>query len=92
MKCKGVYPYEYMDSWERFEGKTLPSKEMFYSKLYMENISDKDYHHAQQVWNIIAPENEEITLGVYHDVYLATDVLLLADVFETFRDTCLKHI
>ena len=91
MRRKGVYPYEYMDSWERFEEKTLPSKEMFYSKLYMENISDKDYHHAQQVWNIIAPENEEITLGDYHDVYLATDVLLLADVFETFRDTCIKH-
>ena len=57
----------------------------------MEGIKDKDYEHAQQVWNRITPEGDQVTLGDYHDVYLATDVLLLADVFETFRDTCLQH-
>ena len=53
MRRKGVYPYEYMDSWEKFEETRLPAKEAFYSKLNMEGISDKDYEHAQQVWNIM---------------------------------------
>ena len=57
----------------------------------MKGISDQDYKHAQQVWNRITSEHENITLGDYHDVYFATDVLLLADIFETFRDTRLKH-
>ena len=57
----------------------------------MKGISDQDHEHAQQVWNRITPEHENITLGDYHDAYLAADVLLLADVFETFRDTCLKN-
>ena len=57
----------------------------------MKGISDLDYEHAQQVWNRITPEHENITPGDYHDFYLATDVLLLADVFETFRNTCLKN-
>ena len=54
-------------------------------------ISDQDYEHAQQVWNRITPEQENITLGDYHDVYLEADVLLLADMFETFQNTCLKN-
>ena len=87
MRRKGVYPYEYMDSWERFEETKLPPKKAFYSKLYMEDISNKDYEHAQQVWNIM----DKKTLGSYHDVYLKTDVLLLADIFENFRDMCLEH-
>ena len=87
MRRKGVYPYEYVDSWDKFEETELPPKEAFYSKLYMKGISDKDYEHAQQVWSSM----KERTLGEYHDVYLKTDVLLLADVFETFRETCLKH-
>ena len=79
-----------MDSWNRFEETELPSKEQFYSKLNMEGISDEDFEHAKKVWDLITPESQT-TLGDYHDVYLTTDVLLLADVFETFRDTCIEH-
>ena len=85
---KGVYPYEYMDGWEKFEETTLPAKDAFYSRLNMKGISDQDYEHAQQVWNTM----EKKTLGCYHDTYLKTDVSLLMDVFETFRNTCLKTI
>ena len=84
---KGVYPYEYIDGWENFEKASLPPKDAFYSRLNMKGISDQDYEHAQQVWNIM----EEKTLGCFHNTYLKTDVLLLANVFGTFRDTCLKH-
>ena len=81
---KGVYPYEYMDSFERFEEGELPPQEAFYSKLNLSEISDEDYKHAQNVWENIGCKD----LGEYHDVYLCTDVLLLADVFENFRQTC----
>ena len=83
---KGVYPYEYMDSFERFEETKLPPQEAFYSKLTMEGVSDEDYNHAQQVWGKMRCRD----LGDYHDVYLCTDVLLLADVFENFRSTCMN--
>ena len=84
---KGVYPYEYMDSWERFEETALPPKEAFYSKLSDEHISDSDYAHAQHVWKTF----ECRTLGDYTVLYCRTDVLLLADVFENFRKTCQKQ-
>ena len=84
---KGVYPYDYMDSMERFQEQALPSKNCFYSQLNGEGISDEDYEHAQNVWKAFAMKN----MGDYHDLYLKTDTLLLADVFETFRDTCLAH-
>ena len=87
MRRKGVYPYDYMDGWEKFEQTSLPPKDAFYSRFNMKGNSDQDYEHAQQVWNII----EKKTLGCYHDAYLKTDVLLLADVFETFRNTCQGH-
>ena len=77
---KGVYPYEYMDSWERFNEISLPDKKYFYSELNSEDISDKDHLHAQKVFCT--------DIGDYHDLYVQCDTLLLADVFEKFRDTC----
>ena len=70
---KGVYPYEYMDSWEKFEETTLPAKEAFYSKLNLENISDEDYLHAQKVW--VWKVFEINNLGDYHDLYFQSDTL-----------------
>ena len=84
---KGVYPYEYMDGLKKFEETSLPPKGAFYSWLNMKGISDHEYEHAQQVWNTM----EKKTLSCCHDTYLKTDVLLLADVFEAFRNTCLKN-
>ena len=81
---KGVYPYEYIDSFDRFEETSLPSKSAFYSSLTDESISSEDYQHAQNVWDIFDIKN----LGEYHDLYLQSDVLLLADVFENFREVC----
>ena len=86
MSQKGVYPYDFMDSFEKFNEK-LPSKEDFYSILNDEHISDKDYAHAQNVWNTFNLKN----MGEYHDLYLKSDILLLADVFENFRKTCLQY-
>ena len=83
---KGVYPYEYMDNWERFDETLLPSKESFYSNLNMENIDDIDYRHGNNVFKRFKLKN----LGEYHDLYVQSDTLLLADVFENFRKTCLK--
>ena len=82
---KGVYPYEYMDSWERFEETQLPPKERFFSTLNDCAITDADYEHAQLVWEKFGIKN----LGEYHDLYVETDVLLLADVFENFRTLCI---
>ena len=83
---KGVYPYEYMDSWEKFDETTLPPKEAFYSNLNLEDISDEDYAHAQKVWDVFEIKNR----GEYHDLYVQSDTLLLADVFENFRNMCLE--
>ena len=84
---KGVYPYDYMNSWNKFDETKLPKKEYFYSKLYEENITDKDYARANIVWKHFNIKN----LGEYHDLYLMTDVYLLTDVFENFRDMCLNY-
>ena len=87
MVRKGVYPYDYMDSFDKFNDK-LPIKEEFYSILNDEHISDEDYENAQDVWNTFSLKN----MGEYHDLYLQSDILLLADVFENFRKTCLEII
>ena len=86
MSQKGVYPYDYMDSFSKFRLK-LPKKESFYSILNDSNISDKDYEHAQKVWKTFNMKN----MGEYHDTCLISDVLLLSDVFENFRKTCLEY-
>ena len=87
VKRKGVYPYEYMDSLERFKENKLPPKESFYSRLTGECISNEDYEHAKNVWDVFEMKN----LQDYHDLYNETDVLLLADVFENFRNICLNN-
>ena len=84
---KGVYPYEYMDSLERLKETQLPPREAFYSRLNDEGISDEDYLHAKKVWETFGMK----TLQDYHDLYNEADVLLLADVFENFRDICIKN-
>ena len=83
-KC--VYPYEYMDSWERFDETSLPNKKAFCSELNLEDITDKDSEQAQNIWEVSEINN----LGEYHDLYLQCDTLLLADIFEKFRDACIE--
>ena len=83
---KEVYPYEYMDSWERFNETTFPNKKTFYGKLYLEDIADEDYIHAQKVFEEFKLKN----LGKYHDLVFQKDTLLLADVFENFRNKCIE--
>ena len=73
---KRVYPYEYMDLFERFNETSLPPKGAFYSALKMKKVKDEDYEHAKKVWE-----------RQYHDAYLVVDTLLLADVFEGYRQT-----
>jgi|GEM_PF-1267341 len=84
---KGVYPYEYMDSEERFHETQLPPIEAFYSQLSESDISAEDYAHAKKVWQAF----DIMNLGEYHDLYLKTDVLLLSDVFEVFRTVMMKN-
>ena len=87
MTRKGVYSYEYMDSFERFHEPQLQSKDTFYNSLTEEDISEIDYAHAQRVFNHFNMTD----LRDYHNFYLLTDILLLADVFKNFRDVCLQH-
>ena len=79
---KGGYPYEYTDTWGKFNETELPPKKDFYSNFILENISDEDYKHAQKVWNVSEIKN----LGEYHDLYVQNDILLLSDIFESFRN------
>ena len=79
---KGVYSYEYMDDWEKLNETLLPEKEDFYSHLIMEDITDADYAHSKRVCKDFEIKN----LGEYHDLYVQSDTLLLADVFENFRN------
>ena len=83
---KGVYPYEYMGSWKKFNNLVPLDKKYYYSELNLENISDSDLDHVKNVINTFKIDN----LGEYHDLYVKSDVALLADVFENFRDKCFK--
>ena len=83
---KGIYPYDYMNDFNKFNETELPSKKEFYSQLVEEDITDEDYERATHIWKHFNIKN----LGEYHDLYLKTDVLLLTDVFENFRTQCLK--
>ena len=84
---KGVYPYNYFDTFDRFDETALPSKEAFYNELKDTPITDADYNHAQNAFSTF----EMSDLGNYHDLYLVTDILLLADVFQAFRNMCLSY-
>ena len=83
---KGVSPYEYMDTWERFNETSMPDKEAFHSNLNMEDITEVDYRHAKRVFKNLSNKN----LGDYRDLYVQSDTLLLADVFENFRNMCIN--
>ena len=84
---KGVYPYEYIDDWERFNETKLPPIEDYYSNLHLKNISKEDYNHSTNVWNTFDIKD----IREYHDLYVQSDTLLLSDVFEAFRKTCIKE-
>ena len=84
---KGVYPYDYVSCMTKFDETQLPPKKEFYSKLNDEDITEDEYQHALNVWKTFGCKN----IRDYHDLYLKSDVLLLADVFENFRSTCLCH-
>ena len=86
MKQKGVHPYGYMDSFNKFDEKLQGGNEI-YSILRNEHVSSEQYKHAQNVWNTFNRK----TISQYHDLYLKSDILLLADVFENFRNTCLLY-
>ena len=97
LKQKGAYPYEYMDSLKRFDEEKLPAKKCFYrplkngttgddGKILYGHISHEECLNCEKIWDVFDMKN----MGDYHDHYLKKDVLLLADVFGTFTDTCLK--
>ena len=75
-----------MYSWKRFNETLLSPKKAFYSELNLEDITDKDYLHAQKVWDVFEITN----VSEYHDLYVQTDTFLLADGFEKLRDICIE--
>ena len=87
MSQKGVYPYDFMDSFEKFNQMELPTKDQFYSILNDQHITDDEYDHAKKVWKTFKIK----TMGEYHDLYLVSDMPLLTDVFENFRKTCMQY-
>ncbi|XP_066588944.1 uncharacterized protein [Prorops nasuta] len=87
LKRKGIFPYDYVDNITRLEETVLPARELFYNRLSDSDITEEAYNHAKEVWTKFSVT----TLGEYSDLYLKTDVLLLADVFESFRDSCMKN-
>ena len=87
MTPKGIYPYDYIDSFERFNETQLGSKDDFFSQLTQDAIIEEQYCHTTKVWGTFNLQ----TMGDYHDLYLKSDILLLADVFKNFRSTCLQY-
>ena len=83
---KGVNPYEYVNDWKEFNEISLPEKEVFYSHLNMEDITDADYVHAKRIYKDFEIEK----LGEYDDSYVPSNTLFLADAFENFRNMFLK--
>ena len=75
-----------MNSWEKLNETLIPPREAFYSELNLEDITDRDYEHVENVWEAFKIKN----CGEYHDLYVQCDTLLLADVFENFRNKCNK--
>ena len=86
LKRKGVFSYDYISSLSKLDVTKLPEKDSFYSKLYDNNINDDEYNHAQKIWMSFNVK----TLGKYSNIYLKTDVLLLANVFEDFQNNCME--
>ena len=84
---KGVYPYDYVDCMNKLDETSLPPIEAFYSKLTGEGITDEDYQHAQTVWKEFNIES----MKDYHNLYSLSYILLLADIFENFRNICMNH-
>ena len=76
-----------MTDWDKFKETKLPPREAFCSKLNMTEVSEEDYKHVNRVWKEFGLKY----LEEYHDLYLKTDVILLANVFEAFRKVCLKN-
>ena len=83
---KGFYPYEHVDSWERFDETSFPDKKSFYSELYLEDITRKDYTHAQKVFKEFKIKN----LSDHHDLYVHNDTSFFHYLFENFRNKCIE--
>jgi len=83
---KGVYPYEYTDSWSKLDDTRLPRKRDFYNTLTESGINEEEFEYAKAVWDHLDCK----TLGEYSNLYLKIDVLLSVDVFENFRDVCMR--
>ena len=87
IRCRGGYPHDYMDSFDRFGEIKLTSQDAFFSKLSGSPCSDSEYTHATRVWTAFGCR----TMADYHNIYLQLDVLLLADFYEKFCTTCLEY-
>lgn len=87
LRKKGIYPYDYMNSWSKFDETQLPSKSSFFNSLNESYISDSDYDYAHKIWKYFNIKY----LGEYTDIYIKADVLLLCDIFEKFRKVSLLY-
>ena len=87
MTKKGIYPYDYITSFDKLNERRLPYRKDFYSKLSNKECSQEDYHNAIKVWFKFKCK----TLLDYHNIYLVSDVLLLSDIWENFRYVCYKN-